>query len=62
MVAPTLAKSRADDKPQERPVPPLENGDPERFWADDPAGLLATLQAGLAAPEHAAFVAALAAQ
>lgn len=35
---------------------------PERFWADDPAGLLATLQAGLAAPEHAAFVAALAAQ
>lgn len=32
---------------------------PERFWADDPAGLLAVLQRGLASPEHAAFVAAL---
>ena len=32
---------------------------PERFWGDDPAGLLATLQAGLASPQHAAFVAAL---
>ena len=35
---------------------------PERFWADDPAGLLAALQLGLASPEHAAFVAALAAE
>ncbi len=30
--------------------------DPARFWADDLAGLLAVLQQGLAAPEHAAFV------
>ena len=32
----------------------------ERFWADDPAGLLAALQLGLASPEHAAFVTTLA--
>lgn len=31
----------------------------QRFWADDIAGLPAVLQAGLASPEHAAFVAAL---
>jgi Uma2 family endonuclease len=34
----------------------------DRFWADDLAGLLAVLQAGLATPEHAAFVAKLAAE
>jgi len=33
---------------------------PERFWGDDPAGLLATLQLGLASSEHAAFVTTLA--
>lgn len=32
----------------------------QRFWADDVAGLPATLQAGLASPEHAAFVQTLA--
>ena len=31
----------------------------QAFWADDLPALMATLQAGLAAPEHAAFVAAL---
>lgn len=34
--------------------------DPQRFWSDDPAGLLAALQLGLASPEHAAFAATLA--
>ena len=29
---------------------------PERFWGDDPAGLLATLQAGLASPEHLSLI------
>ena len=33
---------------------------PERFWADDLAGLLKVLQAGLDSPEHQAFVEALA--
>ena len=34
---------------------------PEHFWGDDPAGLLAALQPGLASPEHAAFVTTLSA-
>jgi Uma2 family endonuclease len=33
--------------------------DPAKFWAADLAGLIATLQAGLTSPEHAAFVAKL---
>lgn len=32
---------------------------PERFWADDLAGVLQALQAGLATPAHEAFVAGL---
>jgi hypothetical protein len=32
---------------------------PDYFWVDDLAGLLQALQAGLASPEHAAFVARL---
>ncbi len=36
--------------------------DPVAFWAGDLAAVLATLQQGLAAPEHAAFVAQLGAR
>lgn len=33
--------------------------DSNKFWADDPAGLLAALQAGLATQDHATFAASL---
>ena len=34
---------------------------PERFWAGDLAGLIAVLDQGLASPDHAGFVASMAA-